>query len=82
LEELGVARVTFPRMTTAAALAGMKKAFETILQSIAQGKIIERPDLCFSFEELSTLMGFPQMKKLEERFLTADMLTGKYGRDR
>ncbi|MFZ4437166.1 MAG: isocitrate lyase/PEP mutase family protein [Syntrophales bacterium] len=82
LEELGVARVTFPRMTTAAALSGMKKALEVILESIAQGKIIERPDLCFSFEELSTLMGVPQMKELEERFLTEEALAGKYGRSR
>lgn len=79
LEELGVARVTFPRMTTAAALAGMKKAFETILESITRGEIIERPELCFSFEELSTLMGFPRMRELESRFLTEEMLTGKYG---
>jgi len=82
LEELGVARVTFPRMTTAAALSGMKKALEVILESIAQGKIIERPDLCFSFEELSALMGVPQMKELEERFLTEEALAGKYGRSR
>jgi len=81
LEELGVARVTFPRMTTAAALSGMKKAFEVILESIVQGKIIERPDLCFSFEEISTLMGFPQMKELEERFLTEEALADKYGRN-
>ncbi|MHB8909680.1 MAG: isocitrate lyase/PEP mutase family protein [Syntrophales bacterium] len=79
LEELGVARVTFPRMTTAAALAGMKKAFETILESITRGEIIERPELCFSFEELSTLMGFPRMRELESGFLTEEMLTGKYG---
>lgn len=82
LEELGVARVTFPRMSTAAALSGMKKALEVILESIAQEKIIERPDLCFSFEEISTLMGFPQMKELEERFLTEEALAGKYGRSR
>ncbi len=82
LEELGVARVTFPRMTTAAALSGMKKALEVILESIAQGKVIERPDLCFSFEELTTLMGFPQMKELEDRFLTEEALAGKYGRRR
>jgi 2-methylisocitrate lyase-like PEP mutase family enzyme len=82
LEELGVARVTFPRMTTAAALSGMKKALEVILESIAQGKIIERPDLCFGFEELSSLMGVPQMKELEERFLTEEALTGKYGHSR
>ncbi len=82
LEELGVARVTFPRMTTAAALSGMKKALEVILESIAQGRIIERPDLCFGFEELSALMGVPQMKELEERFLTEEALAGKYGRSR
>ncbi len=82
LEELGVARVTFARVTRAAALAGMKKAFEVVLESIAKGKVIERPDLCFSFEELSTLMGFPQIRELEDRFLTEDILANKYGRSR
>ena len=37
---------------------------------------------CFSFEELSTLMGFPQIRELEGRFLTADILENKYGRSR
>ncbi len=69
-------------MTTAAALAGMKKALEVVLESLAQGKVVERPDLCFSFEELSTLMGFPQIRELEDRFLTADILASKYGRPR
>jgi 2-methylisocitrate lyase-like PEP mutase family enzyme len=79
LEELGVARVTFPRLTTAAALAGMQKAFETVLESIMQGKIVERDDLVFSFQELTDLVGLPKIQELEKRFLSKDILKSKYG---
>ncbi len=80
LEELGVARVTFPRLTTVAALAGMKKAFNVVLESIEQGKIIERPDLVMSFEELTELIGFPEIQDLEKRFLSKDLFDNKYGK--
>jgi len=79
LEELEVARVTFPRLTTAAALTGMKKAFEVVLESITQGKIVERADLVFSFQELTDLVGLPKIQKLEKHFLSEDILNSKYG---
>lgn len=70
LEELGVARVTFPRLTTTAALTGMKKAFEIVLESIKNGKIIERPDLVSSFDELTDLIGLSKIQELERKFMS------------
>jgi 2-methylisocitrate lyase-like PEP mutase family enzyme len=65
LEEMGIARVTFPRLSMSSALVGMKKAFEVVLESIKQGKIVERPDLVLSFDNLSELLGYSDMQELE-----------------
>lgn len=67
LEEMGVSRVTFPRLSMSSALAGMGKAFEVILESYKQGKVIERPDLVLSFGNLTELLGYSEMKDLEEK---------------
>jgi len=68
LEEMGVARVTFPRMTMSSALAGMKKALETVLESVKKEKLIERPDLVLGFEGMTELLGYFEMQKIEEQF--------------
>jgi carboxyvinyl-carboxyphosphonate phosphorylmutase len=67
LEEMGIARVTFPRLSMSSALTGMKKAFEVILESIKHEKIIERPDLVLSFEDMTELLGYPEMQELERQ---------------
>jgi 2-methylisocitrate lyase-like PEP mutase family enzyme len=68
LQDLGVSRVTFPRMTMAAALTGMKKAFDAILESIKREQIIERPDLVLGFENMTDMLGYSDMQELEKRF--------------
>ena len=80
LQAMGVAAVTYSRMLSSAAISGMKKALELLKESIQKGEIYDRPDLCIGFEELSTLMGLPQLRELENRFLTEDVLAEKYGR--
>jgi len=68
LEEMGVARVTFPRLSMSAALTGMTKAFEVVLESIKKERIVERADLVLSFEDMTDLLGYPEMQALERRF--------------
>jgi 2-methylisocitrate lyase-like PEP mutase family enzyme len=79
LEELGVARVTFPRMITAAAITGMRNALKIVKESLEKGIIIERPDLVAGFEEITDLMGLSRILDLERRFLPDEVLTEKYG---
>ncbi|MGH8429017.1 MAG: isocitrate lyase/PEP mutase family protein, partial [Solimonas sp.] len=45
LKELGVARVSMPRLLPAAALMGMRKALEVLQGCIASGERADRPDL-------------------------------------
>jgi len=79
LEELGVAAVIFPRLLTSAALAGMQRAMEALGASLASGEAVDRPDLCFSFEDLNNLMGFGAIRELENAYLTESELDRKYG---
>jgi 2-methylisocitrate lyase-like PEP mutase family enzyme len=67
LEDMGVKAVSYPRMLTSAALQGMKNAMAVLMQSIQEGKVIDRPDLLVSFDELNTLMGLPKIKEMEGR---------------
>lgn len=79
LEDLGVRAVNFPRMLTAAALRGMMNAIDALKESLTTGKVVNRPDLLVSFEELNDLMGLPHIHDLEQRYLTALQLASKYG---
>ena len=78
LEDLGVKVVSYPRLLTAAALQGMKNALAIVQQSLAEGRVIERPDLLASFQEINDLMGLGTIKKMEERFLSAEQLRVRY----
>ena len=78
LEELGVAVVSFARLPTAAAIAGMRNAFAVVKESMERGEVIERPELVADFKEMTDLMGLPTFLELENRFLTEEVLKDKY----
>jgi 2-methylisocitrate lyase-like PEP mutase family enzyme len=70
LEALGVAVVSYPRMLSTAALRGMMNAMAAFKDdAIGKNRVIERPDLQVSFEELNDLMGMGELDELERRFL-------------
>jgi len=79
LEELGVARVSLPRMLSAAAIAGMRLTLQLMQQSATTGEIIDRPDLLASIEEITDLMGYDEVDALEQRFMLPEQLEAKYG---
>jgi 2-methylisocitrate lyase-like PEP mutase family enzyme len=69
LEDMGVKAVSYPRMLTAAALQGMKNALAVFGQSLEEGRVIDRPDLLVSFDELNELMGLPKIEEIQNRFV-------------
>jgi 2-methylisocitrate lyase-like PEP mutase family enzyme len=79
LAEYGVKRVTLPRMLPAAALAGMKQAMQLMLQSVETGEVIDRPDLLASIEDITSLMDYDRIARLESEFMLAEQLERKYG---
>ena len=79
LKELGVARVSCPRMLTAAAISGMKKALEQMRECIETGDAADRPDLLVGIEEITALMGYARIAELENAFTLEEDLARKYG---
>ena len=79
MKELGVARISCPRMMSASALMGMKKVLEVMLQCIATGEAADRPDLLLSMEDLTDLVGYRRINTLEHDLLSNEHLERKYG---
>jgi 2-methylisocitrate lyase-like PEP mutase family enzyme len=78
LKELGVARVSTPRMLPAAALSGMRKALEVMQNCIATGELADRPDLLASMEEITDLFDYKRISALESEFTADEDLDRKY----
>ena len=79
LQALGVAVVIYPRLLTACAVMGMQHGLELLQQSVTSGKVVDRPDALVSFEVLHDILGMHEIEAMEQRFLTPDQLTAKYG---
>ena len=79
LHELGVAVVIYPRMLTACAIRGMQNGLALLHESLKSGRVIDRPEMLASFEELNDLVGMRDVQALEEQFLTPDQLHAKNG---
>ncbi len=79
LQAIGVARISLPRMLTAAAIAGMRTALSLMTRSVESGEIIDRPDLLAGIEEITSLVGYERIEALEAEFLQEEHLLRKYG---
>lgn len=79
LKELGVARASMPRMMSGSALMGMKKALEVMLNCMATGEMADRPDLLVGIEDITQLVGYERINKLEQSLLMEEQLEKKYG---
>lgn len=78
LKELGVARVSVPRMLTAAAISGMRNALTVMRQCMATGELADRPDLLASMEDITGLFDYEQINALESEFTDDEALDRKY----
>eukprot|EP00873_Tetraselmis_striata_P025741 jgi/Tetstr1/446005/TSEL_033607.t1 len=72
LAELGVKRVTLPRMLPAAALMAMENALAILKGSIATGEVVDRPDLLVGIDDIWGLMGQPEVKAMEAYYNDLD----------
>src|SRR6195256_888249 len=79
LAEIGVRRVSLPRMLPAAAIHGMTRALEVMKEVIATGEPADRPDLLVDIDAIMRLMDYDAMRELERRLLTTEALETKYG---
>jgi 2-methylisocitrate lyase-like PEP mutase family enzyme len=72
LAELGVRRVTLPRMLPAAALMAMENAMRLLQQSLETGEAMDRPDLLYGIDDIWELMGQPEIKRMEAHYNDLD----------
>ena len=68
LAELGVRRVTLPRMLPAAALMAMENTLLLFKQSLDSGEVVDRPDLLVGIDDIWALMGQPAIRDMEARY--------------
>lgn len=78
LKELGVRRISLPRMLPAAAIKAMREALMVMRGVMETGVPADRSDLLVGIDEIWNLMGFPAMQALEKQLLTTDHYESKY----
>lgn len=81
MKEIGIARASMPRMMSGSALMGMKKALEVMLNCMETGEIADRPDLLVGMEDITQLVGYARINKLEQDLLLEEQLQKKYGEE-
>jgi len=72
LKELGVKRISLPRMLPAAAIHGMRQALSTMREVMQTGIPADRPDLLAGIEDIMEVMGYGEMRALEKQLTTLD----------
>lgn len=72
LKEIGVKRISLPRMLPAAAIHGMRQALAVMQDVIATGVPADRPDLLAGIDDIMELMGYESMRALEKQLTTLD----------
>ena len=70
LKAIGVKRISLPRMLPAAAIHAMQEALAVMQEVIATGEPVDRPDLLVGIEDIMKLMGYEQMREMEQRLTT------------
>lgn len=78
LKQLGVRRVSVPRMLPAAAIRAMTEALRLLRHSVETGEVIDRPDMLASIDEIKQLMDYEVLERLEEELLLPEQLFRKY----
>lgn len=72
LKELGVRRISLPRMLPAAAVHAMQQALQLMRGVVETGEPIDRPDLLASIEDIMALMGYEEMRAREAKLMQFD----------
>lgn len=80
LKELGVRRISLPRMLPAAAIRAMETALTVMREVMETGIPVDRPDLLAGIDEIMDLMDYDSAHALEAKLLTTETIETKYNR--
>lgn len=78
LKQLGVRRVSVPRMLPAAAIKAMTESLRLLRHGIETGEVVDRPDLLASIDDIKQLMDYAELERLEDELLLPEQLFRKY----
>ena len=84
LQDMGVAGVSYPRLLSTAALKGMMNAMAVFKEEVVRNnRVVDRPDLLASFDEMNDLMGMGarRSKEIREYELLKDKSFRRDGRE-
>ncbi|MBN9045946.1 MAG: isocitrate lyase/PEP mutase family protein [Rhizobiales bacterium] len=70
LKEIGVRRISLPRMLPAAAIHAMREALSVMREVMETGVPVNREDLLVGIEDIMKLMDYDNMRALEKRLTT------------
>ena len=79
LEALGIRRATVPRMLPAAAIHAMITALSLMKDTMETGQMHDRPDLLAGIEQITGLMNYDLINRLEQDFSSDEDLERRYG---
>lgn len=77
LEEWGAARVSIPVFPLFTAANALEKAFTAVVE----GKAMDMVEETWRFDQFTDLVGLPQIKELEKRFLDTSEFNARYGKE-
>jgi len=77
LKELGIRRISLPRMLPAAAIMGMRTALDVMRGVIETGEPVHRPELLVSIEDIMNLMDYESAYELETELLSEEKIVRK-----
>jgi len=77
LQEWGAARVSIPVTPVFAAARAIEKAMKIILEE-GVSPTVNHPEDIYTFKEFTDLMGLPEIKDMEEKYLPETVLNTKY----
>ena len=76
LAELGVRRVTLPRLLPSAAVVGMRRALVAMHEAVSDPAPEERPDLLTGIDDIWELMGEAGVAQLDAKYMNFDGIEG------
>lgn len=68
MEACGVSIAFYARLLTSSAVRGMTNALDAFAEQTQTGTVVERPDLCVSFEDLEGLVGLNEAIAFADRY--------------
>lgn len=73
LQDCGASIAIYARLLSSAAVQGMSLALDAMTEQVRTGVVVERPDLCATFDQVEGLVGLDEANALDARYAPEDI---------